>query len=218
MRKDQPEFHGPGTGDELRDFDLPHDLPSTETEKALAQVYKKRLPFYGSPEVENVRFANGFAELAAVALARAHFYGELLAEAYEREGLGALIGAEYGGVAVGGESKHLETFEKSEMVRSLVALEQGERDRAATLIEKGVRLGMEASHVDAMRTYGRTVAEVSKAFAEETGLDWSSPAIRRAAQRALLTARARLGFDFAPANAAGPALTQAELREARTDG
>ena|SRR3954471_22184148 len=210
MAKNPPEFHGPPSGDELRDWDAPHSLPSSEGEHRLVEIHRKRLPFYGSPDVQNVRFANGFAELAAVALARAEFYGALLAEQYEAEGLAGLIGAEMGGVAVGGDEKHLEMFEKSEAVRALVALEQGERDRAASLIEKGVRLGMEAKNVDAMRTYGKTVVEAMKAFSEEMSITWGAPETRRAAQRAVLTARERLGFDLRPAASAGPALTEAE--------
>jgi len=215
MRKDQPEFRNPGSGDEMRDFDVPHDQPGSTFERAVIEVHRSRLPFYGSPDVQGVQFANGFAELAAVALARAEFYGKLLAEQVEREGIDGLIGEEIGGVAVGGEEKHLETFAKGEAVRALVALEAQERDRAAQLIEKGVRMGMEAKNVDAMRTYGRTVAEALRAMCEEFGITWTAEETRRAAQRAVLTARSRLGFENRPAAAAGPPLTIEERERVR---
>lgn len=215
MPDEQPEFYAPGSGDPLRDFDVPHDLPRDEADDFVLGKIRARLPYYGSPEVRGVQFANGYAELAAVALARAKFYGELLAAQYDEEGLGGLIGMEIAGVAVGGEEKRLETYEKSELIRALVALEQSERDRAATLIEKGVRLGMEAKNVDTMRTYGRTVSEALKAFSEQLGLTWSDETIRRAAQRSILIARERLGFALKSANSAGPALTEFEKEEMR---
>lgn len=215
MRDEQPEFYAPGSGDPLRDFDVPHGLPRDEEEQFVLGKIRARLPFYGSPEVRNVQFANGYAELAAVSLARCKFYGELLAKQYDDEGLDGLIGMEIAGVAVGGEEKHLETYEKSEIIRALVLLEQTERDRAASLIEKGVRLGMEAKNVDMMRTYGRTVSEALKAFAEQFGLVWSDEVTRRAAQRAVLIARERLGFALKSANSVGPALTETEKDQVR---
>lgn len=217
MRDDQPEFHDPPSGDELRDFDVPAGLSPGDFDQRVERARQKRLPYYGSPDVRPVQFANGFAELAAVALARAEFYGELLAAQFAAEGLEGLIGMETGAVAVGAQEKYLETYEKGEAVRALVALEAVERDRAAALIEKGVRLGMEASNVDAMRTYGRTVGEALKALCEEMGIDWSADLTRRAAQRAVLTARARLGFGTRPANAVGPALTIEEKEAVRRD-
>jgi hypothetical protein len=207
------EFREPATGDELRDFDMPTGMTKARAE--VTTTIRRRFPYYGSPDVEQIQFANGFAELAAVALARAELYGQLLADEYDAHGLGALIGAEMSGVAVGGEEKRLELYEKSETVRGLVALESAERDRAATLIEKGVRLGMEAKNLDAMRTYGKTVSQVARAFAEELGVDWNSDLTRRAAQRALLTARERLGFDLRSADSAGPALTRDERERVR---
>lgn len=212
MRDDQPEFYEPGSGDPLRDFDVPHGLPRDTDAKALVEIYKDRLPFYGSPTVRGVQFANGFAELAAVALARAEFYGRLLAAQYEAEGITGLIGHKMASSPEG------DLYEQSEEVRALVALEAAERDRAAALIEKGTRLGMEAKHVDAMRTYGQTVAESLKAICEELGIRWGDPATRRAAQRAVLTARERLGFELKPAAAAGPALTPAERERVRRGG
>lgn len=209
MRKEQPEFRQPGSGDELRDFDVPHDLPSSAIERAAIELQRKRLPFYGSPDVQSVQFANGFAELAAVALARANFYGELLAAQFAADGMEGLVGYE---MAAASGRDGVEIFRKGEKARALVALEAEERDRAAALIEKGVRLGMEAKNVDAMRTYGKTVAEALKALCEEMGITWTAPETRRAAQRAVLTARERLGFDLRPAATVGPALS-AEERE-----
>lgn len=217
MPKDPPEFHGPGSGDELRDFDVPHDMPDDEFGRAVLAKYRGRLPYYGSPEVRGIQFANGFAELAAVAFARAEFYGALLAAQYERQGLGGLIGVQVGALVLTTDKdrQRLETFEKSEEVRALVALEAQERDRAAAMVEKGIKLGMEAKQVDALRSYGKTVAEFARAFTEETGMNWSDPAIRRAAQRALLTARERLGAEIRPAAAAGPPLTEVERARIR---
>src|SRR4051812_2073414 len=131
MAKNPPEFHGPPSGDELRDWDAPHSLPSSEGDHRRVEIHRKRLPFYGSPDVQNVRFANGFAELAAVALARAEFYGALLAEQYEAEGLAGLIGAEMGGGGGGGGGKELGGFGKCAGGRAVGGPGQGGGGRGA---------------------------------------------------------------------------------------
>jgi len=217
MVKTPPEFHGSGTGDETRDFDLPHDLPDDEFGRALVAKYRGRLPYYGSPDVRQIQFANGFAELAAVAFARAEFYGALLASQFADDGMRGIVGYEMAATMATRDSDP-EIFKKLERVRALVELEAAERDRAAAMTEKGIRLGMEASKVDALRSYGQTVAQFARAMAEEFGINWSDPATRRGVQRALLAARQRLGFELRTPAEAGPALTAEEKVRVRDDG
>jgi hypothetical protein len=217
MVKTPPEFHGPGSGDETRDFDLPHDLPDDEFGRALIAKYRGKLPYYGSPDTKPIQFANGFAELAAVAFARAEFYGALLASQFAEDGIDSLIGYEMAATMATRDSDP-EIYKKTELVRALVALEGQERDRAAAMTEKGIRLGMEASKVDALRSYGQTVAHFARAMAEEFGISWSDPATRRGVQRALLTARQKLGFELRPPAAAGPPLTIEERERVILDG
>lgn len=209
-----PEWRGPGSGDETRDFDLPHKIPDDEFGRRLLAKYRGKLPYYGSPETKQIQFANGFAELAAVAFARAEFYGALLASQFETDGMRGLVGYE---MAAAASKDDIEVYEKLERVRGLVELEAAERDRAAAMTEKGIRLGMEASKVDALRSYGKTVAEFARAMAQEFGLDWNAEPTRRGVQRALLTARQRLGFELKPASAAGAPLTEEERARARND-
>lgn len=209
-----PEFHGPGSGDELSDFDRPHKIPDDEFGRRLIAKYRGKLPYYGSPDTRAIQFANGFAELAAVAFARAEFYGALLASQFDHDGMEGLIGYE---MAAAASKDDIEVYEKAEKMRALVALEAEERDRAAAMTEKGIRLGMEASKVDAMRSYGKTVAEFARAMAHEFGLDWSAEPTRRGVQRALLAARQKLGFELKPPSAAGAPLTTEERAQARRD-
>jgi hypothetical protein len=211
-----PEFHRPGSGDELRDFDVPREIPDNEFGRRLLAKYRGKLPYYGSPETRPIQFANGFAELAAVAFAKAEFYGALLASEFERIGVDSLIGWEMAATAATRDSDP-EIYKKNEMVRALVQLEAAERDRAAALTEKGIRLGMEASKVDAMRSYGKTVAEFARAMAAEFGLDWNAEPTRRGVQRALLTARQKLGFELKPPGAAGAPRTEEERAGAPRD-
>jgi hypothetical protein len=214
MVKTPPEFHGPGSGDETRDFDLPHDLPDDEFGRQLLAKYRGKLPYYGSPDVKAIQFANGFAELAAVAFARAEFYGALLASQYDADGMKGIVGYEMAATMATRDSDP-EIYEKLERVRALVELEAAERDRAAAMTEKGIRLGMEASKVDALRSYGQTVAQFARAMAEEFGINWSDPATRRGVQRALLTARQKLGFELRPPAVAGDPLTLEERERVR---
>jgi hypothetical protein len=209
-----PEWRGPGSGDETRDFDLPHKIPDDEFGRRLIEKYRGKLPYYGSPETRQIQFANGFAELAAVAFARAEFYGALLASQFEADGMRGLVGYE---MAAAASKDDIEVYEKLERVRGLVELEAAERDRAAAMTEKGIRLGMEASKVDALRSYGKTVAEFARAMAQEFGLDWNAEPTRRGVQRALLTARQRLGFELKPASAAGDPLSAEDRARARND-
>lgn len=174
---------------------------------------RDELPYYGSDDLESVQLAEVYARLVAVAVGRAEFYGELLAEAYRREGIGALVGHKMDAVVVGGGRgmpSEMELYATSEEIRGLVELEGRERDRAERLTREAIKLGVQAKQVDAMRAYGRTVAESMRALALELGLDWTSELLRRAAQRAVLAARQTLGYDYRGPEAAGPRLSEVE--------
>jgi hypothetical protein len=203
----------------LDDIDMP-GRTRDEVHAALTRF----LPHYGSPEVRSVQFAEVYARLTAIAVARAEFYGAILAQLHENHrqglatnndfddqvpGLGAIIGHTFSGDGMGGQ------IATGEAVRALVALERDERDRAARLAKEGIRLGLEAKQADVMRTYGRTVVEAMRKLAEELGVRWADPATRRAAQRAVLGARSALGFDVRSPNEIGPALSSEEKRRAR---
>lgn len=182
---------------------LPPVSAGSAADRRAARVLADRLPGYGDPDVRPVQFAEAYAHLVAVSCARAEFYGILLADAYAREGTGALVGHKLDVDRFG------DTHEVAEATRGLAALEAEERDRAAKLIREGVRLGIEAQKVDVMRSYGRTVVEALKALCGELGIPWEVEA-RRAAQRAILAARTALGYQVTAPDRAGPALTEAE--------
>lgn len=182
---------------------LPPVSAGSAADRRAARVLAERLPGYGDPAVRPVQFAEAYAHLVAVATARAEFYGILLADAYEREGVGALIGHKLDVDRFGDE------HEVSEATRGLAALEAEERDRAAKLIRDGIRIGIEAQRVDVMRSYGRTVVTSLHQLCTELGIPWEEPA-RRAAQRAILAARTQLGHQVTTPDRAGPALTDAE--------
>lgn len=198
---------------------LPPAPPRTERDRVIDATLGRRLPHYGSPELKPVQFAEVYARLLAVSIARAEFYGELLAAAYERRdngdgpdrdeddydpgdpgSMGALVGATYG-IAKDGF-----TLPIGEGIRALVKLEADERDRAARLAKDGIRIGIEAKQVDVMRSYGRTVVASLRALCEELGVSWEEEGTRRAAQRAILTARTGLNQQVFTADRAGPPL------------
>jgi hypothetical protein len=182
---------------------LPPVSAGSAAERRAARVLADRLPGYGDPAVRPVQFAEAYAHLVAVSCARAEFYGILLADQYEREGVTGLIGHKLDVDRFG------DTHEVSEELRGLVRLEAEERDRAAKLIKDGVRLGIEAQKVDVMRSYGRTVVEALKALCGELGIPWED-GTRRAAQRAILAARTTLGYQVTAPDRAGPPLTAEE--------
>jgi len=182
---------------------LPSRPTDSATERRIARKLADRLPGYGDPAVRPVQFAEAYAHMTAVAIARVEFIDTLLAEQYEREGVGGLIGHKLDVDRFGDE------HEVSEMTRGLMQLSAEWHDRAAKLIRDGVRLGIEAQKVDVMRSYGRTVVEALKALCGELGIPWEVEA-RRAAQRAILAARTTLGYQIAAPDRAGPALTEAE--------
>lgn len=170
-------------------------------------------PYYGAHPQAPVQLAEVYAELVATAVAKARFYGALLAEAYAEHGVDALVGVvRSGAVLKGGKNMpdELETYDASEQVRALVVLEGAERDRAERLTREAIKLGIEANRVDVMRSYARTVVEVTRAMAAELGLDWASPTVRRVAQRSILAARATLGYGQGSPDDAGMRLSPVE--------
>lgn len=170
-------------------------------------------PHLGGGSFAPVQLAEVYARLVAVSLARAEFLGALLAEAYRDQGVDALVGVvRSGAVLKGGKGMpdELETYDASEAVRALVQLEGAERDRVERLTKDAIRLGIEANRVDVMRGYARTVVEVTRAMAGELGLDWNSPRVRLVAQRAVLAARATLGYEHHSPDEAGPRLSPGE--------
>lgn len=174
---------------------------------------RAEFPYYGATAQAPVQLAEVYAELVATAVAKARFYGALLAEAYGEQGISALVGTvRSGAVLKGGKNMpdELETYDASEQIRSLVALEGAERDRAERLVKNAIALGLEANRVDVMRSYARTVVEVTRAMAAELGLDWQNPRVRVMAQRAVLAARATLGYEHHSPDEAGPRLNPAE--------
>lgn len=183
--------------------------PGYDIERRMSDV----LPHYNSPDLQPVQLAEVYARLTATAVARAGWLGARLAEACEREGIAALVGDKYAVTTVSngaGMPESLERVPVSEEIRALARLEAEERDRAERLTREAVKLGIEAKRVDVMRSYGRTVAEVTRQMADELGLDWADPAVRRVAQRAVLGARAALGYDARSREAVGPRLSDEE--------
>jgi hypothetical protein len=179
---------------------------------ALEARVKDALPYYGAPELAAVQFAEVYAELMAVAAARAKWLGELLAAQLAEHGYSGLVGHRYGIDPQGGE------VELVEDVRALVKLEAAERDRAERLAREGIKLGIEAKRLDVLRGYARTIGEVLKTMSIEMGLSWEDPAVRRMAQRAVLAARQNLGYSFTSPDAAGPRLSSFERARALETG
>lgn len=171
------------------------------------------LPHYASDGIQPVLIAEVYAKLLSVAVARVEFYGRKLDAAFRAEGMDALIGYRMDAVILGGGREGpqiLEQYPVSEELRALVRLEAEERDRAERLAKDAVKLNLEASRVDVMRSYGKAVAGVTRAFIAELGLDWHDPAVRRAAQRAVLASRQSLGFDYRSPETVGPRLSPDE--------
>jgi hypothetical protein len=186
------------------DTALPVVLPRTPTQAEVARMLAERFPRYGSPDVRPVQFAEVYAHLMAVAAARAEWLGQLLQDAVRREGIDALIGD------VLSLTKDGEPVPVSEEIRALARMEADERSRAERLARDGIRIGIEASQVDAMRSYGKTVITAMRCLVEELGLPWTDPSVARVARRALLKARLQLGFDVRPPDEVGPPLTEEE--------
>jgi hypothetical protein len=186
-------------------------LPGSD--EAFHARLREALPHYGSPDKRPIQFAEVYAELLATSAARAQWLGALLADQLAREGYTGLVGHRYGIDPEGGGEVAL-----SEEARALVKLEAAERDRAERLAKDGIRMGIEAKKVDVLRAYARTIAEIAKATAMELGFNWSDPAVRRAAQRAVLAARQNLGESFTSPDRAGPRMTGEERQRALETG
>lgn len=185
-----------------------------DLERRLRAHARRQLPHLASADLRSVQFAEAYAKLAAIAMARAEFYGEMLATQFQeygdhvdpldfdededydvgREGgaTRALIGPVYD------LTKDGIPIPIGEAIRALVKLEAEERDRAAKLMRDGIRIGIEAKQVDVMRSYGRTVVASLRALCAELGVDWGDEDTRLAARRAIITARTSLGDLLAP--------------------
>lgn len=187
---------------------LPPAAPGSAVESAIAAKLAGRFPQYNDPDLKPIQFAEVFARLLALSVARLEFLGALLAAEYERASTGGRSesGNEYDpGIRTDGLSafigdvydldKHGEQVPVGEAVRALVQLEAAERDRAARLAKEAIRIGVQAQQVDVMRSYGHTVVAALRAFAEQQNIDWTEEGTRKAAQRAILTARSRLGAE-----------------------
>lgn len=197
---DQPTDFPDGDPDSA----LPVVLARTPGRVEVVRMLAERFPRYGSPDVNPVEYADTYARLMATAAARAEWLGQLLQDALSRHGEGALVGEVYQLTKTG------ERVAVSEEVRALVKLEAEERTRAERMARDGIRLGIEASQVDTMRSYGRTVITAMRWFAQEFGLPWTDPVVSRIARRALHGARMELGFDVRPPDEAGPPLSAEE--------
>jgi hypothetical protein len=208
-----------GTGDAWRHADpadplMPQAPAHSDLERRLRAHARKQLPTLASPDLRPVQFAEVFARLAAVAMARAEFYGQLLASQYEAFGEqieldGWNEDADYDPGKHNGATRALigptldlardgTPVPTGEAVRALVKLEAEERDRAADLAYKGIRVGIEAKQVDVMRSYGRTVVASLRALCAELGIDWTEETTRLAARRAIVSARTSMGDLLAP--------------------
>jgi hypothetical protein len=184
---------------------LPPPRPTDEVEQRALAALVERIPHLGSREIKPIQFAEGYARLVAVSMARAEFLGALLEQAYAAEGISALIGHK-----IDAAGKEGELYEASEETRGLAAMEERERDRAAKLIEKGLRIGIEAKHVDVLRSYGQTVVTSMRILCTQLGIPWEDPATRRAASRAIVGARTAQGETVASMDRAGLPLSEEE--------
>jgi hypothetical protein len=204
-----------------------------------------RMPYLGDGRTRAVNFLEAYARLVAVSVARAEFYGELLAEQFEQDRARAeradrehlapgvdpdpgsmadptagLIGFTYATNVLGpARDQEIELTATGEEVRALVRLEAEERDRAAKLIEKAVKMGVQLQQVEVIRSYAATISAALQGVVGELGLSMRSEPVLRAAQRAALTARRQLGQDDGdPDLHVGPRMTAVErvtaLREA----
>jgi hypothetical protein len=191
---------------------LPPAPPGSAVEAAIAAKLAGKFPQYNDPDLKPIQFAEVFARLLALSVARLEFLGALLAAEYERHRTdmeppsddvyhpGSVDNDQDGGIrALIGDVYDLDKdgiqVPTGEAVRALVKLEAEERDRAARLAKEAIRIGVKAAQVDVMRSYGHTVVAALRAFAEQQGIDWAEEGTRKAAQRAILTARSRLGAE-----------------------
>lgn len=140
----------------------------------------------GSPVPSPLRFTEAYGQLMQVALARAKFYGYLLAQAQADEGEGsvkAFIEEVWVSAGENGGS-----YKSGEYIRALVVLEAQERDRAARLLENALRFGIEARNEDLRRDQVRTLVLALRNMAAELDVPDSADT-RRMMQRAIIDAR-----------------------------
>lgn len=235
------------TIDPWREGPIPDEVLQRAQQAVASRGRMPRLPHVGDGQGTRVDLLESFAELVAVSMARARFLGELLAEQVERDSARAagrtptpmdrldpaaprpgadgdpspgLIGFTYAATVVGvGSDQSVEMVPTGEEVRALVVLEAQERDRAAKLIEKALKVGIQLQQLEMLRTYGTTIAAALQTFVVEVGLSLDDEPVLRAAQRAGLTARRNMGVDDGdPDRIVGPRMAPAErvaaLREA----
>lgn len=177
-------------------------------------------PRIGDSAHQRIDLLESYVHLAAVAMARAEFYGELLAEQLDKASSEATDGSPTSGliadtitvsVVGNGPSAELAATPTGEEIRALVELEAKERDRAAKLIRDAVSMGATIQQVEMLRTYGNTIAVALKAFVLEVGLSLDDEPVLRAAQRAGFDARRALGADDGdPDRLVGPRMAPTE--------
>jgi len=205
---------------DLADPLTPQAPARTDLEQRLRQHARRQLPHLASADLRPIQFAEAYAKLAAIAMARAEFYGQLLASQYEAYGEqieldGWNEDADYDPGKHNGSTRALigpvldlardgTPVPVGEATRALVKLEAEERDRAAKLMRDGIRIGIEAKQVDVMRSYGRTVVASLRALCAELGVDWDEDTTRFAARRAIISARTSLGDLLAPEHQEAP--------------
>lgn len=190
-------------------------IPDDVQDRAHAAVRgRSRLPRVGDGQTQRVDLLESFAELVAVSMARAQFLGELLAEQIEAASTpteGLVAETLTVSVVGNGPSAELEATPTGEEIRALVKLEAEERDRAAKLIEKALKIGVTLQQVEMLRSYGTTIAAALQTFVIEVGLSLDDEPVLRAAQRAGLAARRSMGTDDGdPDRLVGPRMAPSE--------
>lgn len=119
--------------------------------------------------------------------ARAEWLGDKLREQIEREGVAGMVGDTIGITADGAPVR------LSEYARQLGEIEHRERATAAGLARQIAHLGIESQEASASsQRQQRMVSTLARVLCEEVGMDWSDPATRRTAQRAMLRTREEL--------------------------
>lgn len=128
-----------------------------------------------------------YARLISVASERVQLYGRQLAAAYAESGLDALRNIVH---VIDPATGQLEA--NGEKPTALVEMERRERETLERLIVQGARLNLQQRAADALARNGEVLAGAMRRFADMHGVDWSSPEVRRDAQRAMLEARAEV--------------------------
>jgi hypothetical protein len=166
------------------------------------------LPRVGDGLHTSLNFLDAYAQLAAVAMARAEFYGELLQAQMTADAdasgstlggptIGAgLVGYTYTASVLGpAREQEVEVTATGEQVRALVEMERWERKEAARLIERAVAMNVQLHQTEVIRSYASTISTALQALVIELGLSMDDEPTLRAAQRAALSARRMMGHD-----------------------